>query len=375
MIQPANDRGTLLLNVAEELDIPGELVDRAIREYEAVGDWLCASGSALLPFEPLIYPQGSFRLGTSTRSLTGKEDYDIDLVCVLHMTKEQSSQAELKNRIGTRLKSHPSYRHVLKEGSRCWTLDPTDPFHMDILPAIPDPDGLPASILITDKDLFYWQHSNPIGYADWFKLQMLERFNEKRQVIAKAINASVEDVPMWRVKTTLQRVIQLLKRHRDLYFQNDQNRKPISIIITTLAAKAYDNNPNLHEALFDMVVGMKDHIESRDGVYWVPNPVNPAENFADKWAKYPARATKFFAWLERVESDLNVFAKASGIDGVAGSLAPGFGAKLVNQAVGRLGETAREQRDAGKLFVTGATGALSGAHGQKIEKHNFFGED
>ena len=291
------------------------------------------------------------------------------------MIKEQTSQAGLKDRVGARLKLHPRYRRILDEGSRCWTLDPADAFHMDILPAIPDLNGLPESILITDKDLFYWQHSNPIGYADWFKLQMQERFNEQRRVIAKAINASVEDVPMWRVKTTLQRAIQLLKRHRDIYFQNDQDDKPISIIITTLAAKAYDNNPNLHEALFDMVVGMKDHIELRDSVYWVPNPVNPAENFADKWERYPARATKFFGWLARVESDLTVFAKAAGIDNVAESLAPSFGAKLVGQAVNRLGETARVQRDAGKLFVTGGTGTLSGAHGQKIEKHNFFGED
>ena len=375
MIQPVFDRGTLLFNLAEELDIPPELVDKAIKEYQAVGDWLCAPDSALHHLEPRIYPQGSFRLGTSIRSSTGREEYDIDLVSLLHLTKEQTSQAELKDRIGARLKLHPTFRRILDEGSRCWTLNPADAFHLDILPAIPDADGLPESILITDKSLFRWQHSNPVGYADWFKIQMQERFNERREVIAKAMNADVEDVPMWRVKTTLQRAIQLLKRHRDVYFQNDQDDKPISIIITTLAAKAYDNNPDLHEALFGVALGMKQHIECRDGTYWVPNPVNPAENFADKWQKFPARATKFFGWLERVESDLTVFAKAAGIDGVAESLVPSFGAQLVDQAVGRLGETARTQREAGKLFVTGGTGTLSGTHGQKIEKHNFFGEE
>lgn len=375
MIHPVYDPGTLLFNIAEELDIPAELVDKAIREYEAVGDWLCAPDSALRSFEPRIYPQGSFRLGTSIKSFTGREAYDIDLVCLLQLLKEQTSQAGLKELIGARLKLHPGYRRILIEGSRCWTLDPADAFHMDILPAIPDVDGLPESILITDRDLFRWQHSNPIGYADWFKLQMRERFNEERQVIAKAMNANVEDIPMWRVKTTLQRVVQLLKRHRDVYFQHDQNDKPISIIITTLAARAYDNNPNLHEALFKIATEMKDHIESRNGVYWVPNPVNPAENFADKWDKYPARAEKFWGWLERVESDLTVFAKAAGIDKVAESLMLSFGDKLVEKAVGRLGDGARTQRDAGKLFVTGGTGALSRTHGQKIEKHNFFGED
>lgn len=373
MIQPALDRNTLLFNTAVELDIPDSLVQRAVAEYEEVGDWLAAPDSALDPFSPRVYPQGSFRLGTSVRSLTGRQDYDIDLVCLLDLTKAQTTQASLKALVGYRLKLHPRYRAHLEEGSRCWTIDPRDGFHMDVLPAIPDPDGLPESLLITDKDLTRWQHSNPVGYADWFRLQMQERFASQAEVLAKAESLSVEDVPLWRVKTTLQRAVQLLKRDRDVRFGNDPD-KPISIIITTLAARAYDNSPDLQEALFNLVIGMKRHIECRDGVYWVPNPVNPYENFADKWEQHPARARKFFDWLARAESDLTVFAKAAGIDNAVSSLVPLFGEGVVRRAAQRLGDGARSQREAGKLFG-GGSGALGGAGGQQVKPHNFYGEE
>jgi hypothetical protein len=64
-------------------------------------------------------------------------------------------------------------------------------------------------------------------------------------VLAEALKANIEDVPEWRVKTPLQRAVQLLKRHRDVYFAGDYENRPISIIITTLAAHAYKNQENV----------------------------------------------------------------------------------------------------------------------------------
>ena len=58
-------------------------------------------------------------------------------------------------------------------------------------------------------------------------------------------------------------------------------RKPISIIITTLAAQAYRGETDLQETtlgLLDRMLGLINHETLR-----VPNPVNPEEDFADKW--------------------------------------------------------------------------------------------
>ena len=53
-------------------------------------------------------------------------------------------------------------------------------------------------------------------------------------------------------KSPLQRVVQILKRHRDLMFNGDES-KPISIIITTLAARAYNKETDVLDALVNVV--------------------------------------------------------------------------------------------------------------------------
>lgn len=55
-----------------------------------------------------------------------------------------------------------------------------------------------------------------------------------------------EDIPDALVRTPLQRAIQIMKRHRDMRFNGhrDEDHKPISMIITTLAAKLYEGHAN-----------------------------------------------------------------------------------------------------------------------------------
>ncbi len=96
-------------------------------------------------------------------------------------------------------------------------------------------------------------------------------------------------------KTPLQRAVQILKRHRNFHFQNDQDNKPASIIITTLAAKAYRNQEDLCDALVEMIRDMPRFIESCNGKWSVVNPVDPEENFADKWNEDPELASAFLA--------------------------------------------------------------------------------
>ena len=96
---------TILESVAEELDIPPTLHEEAVLHYNDVGDWLGASGSPLEPYTPEIYPQGSFRLGTVVRPVKENGEFDIDLVCRVSKQKEQTTQDELKQLIGDRLKS------------------------------------------------------------------------------------------------------------------------------------------------------------------------------------------------------------------------------------------------------------------------------
>ena len=345
-----NELRQLLQGLAESLDISDAQYEAAVKHYEAVRDWLRKDDSPIVVHDPQIYPQGSFRLGTMIKPFNDADQYDIDLVCELKaLKKENVTQKQLKAMVGDRLKENEPYRKILEEGKRCWTLQYAEStrFHMDILPAIPD-DEINAiareiganlaesAILITDRELYHGQRSNPIGYAEWFKERMRVQFDAKRLVLAESLRASVEDVPEYKVKTPLQRAIQILKRHRDIRFKDDQNGGPISIIITTLAAHAYDNEADLLDALQNIVNKMLGLIERDDeGNALVANPVDITEhpeNFAVKWKKHPELEIKFHKWIQQVRDDLDAALRAGNLSDMIESLKPRFGDRIVNEA-------------------------------------------
>ena len=64
-------------------------------------------------------------------------------------------------------------------------------------------------------------------------------------------------------------------------FKDDKNAKPTSIIITTLA-RAYNGEPDLYSALNSILSQMGELVNTKNPR--VPNPVDPGEDFADRWS-------------------------------------------------------------------------------------------
>lgn len=354
-------KSQLLKGVAETLDISESDHIKAEERYKAVGNWLNRERSSVASYDPSIYPQGSFRLGTVIKPLSNEEEYDIDLVAELNMSKTQFSQKTLKELVGGEIKAYARANNMTSpptDGRRCWTLNYVESarFHMDILPSVPDAHAFKISlrehgvtslwsdlsIAITDRtrDNYPlldsdWPRSNPRGYSEWFRAKMQEQFERRRQQIAESMKASVEEVPAYRVKTPLQRVVQLLKRHRDIRFADDLEEKPISIIITTLAAHAYQNETNIVDAVENIVANMPNFIEDRNGVAWVANPSNPLENFADKWEHNPRLEQNFRKWLAQVKDDLGVALKSNDFNTFKTLLEPSIGSTILNRALER----------------------------------------
>ena len=356
----AQQFSSVLEAIAKELDIPEGYYELAVERYESIGKSLERDGSIVAQYSPLVYPQGSFLLGTVTKPISEKDEYDLDLVSELNLLKDSISQADLKKLVGDEIKFYASKHNMkspVEEGRRCWTLHYADgvQFHIDILPAIPDaklfkefleskgysPSNLSDfAIAITDNTLANynridpdWPCSNPKGYAVWFRSQMEVQFNEKLKSFAESMQLRVEEVPKYKVKTPLQRAIQILKRHRDLLFANESDDKPISIIITTLAGHAYNNEPDILTALQNIVVDMPRYIQQNDGVVWIPNPVNPLENFADKWAEHPQRKENFYKWLSEVQKDLNAALEQPDIQKATESLKSRLGERVINEGL------------------------------------------
>lgn len=358
-------------DLSDEIDVPPSKYREAKEHYDAVGAWLGDDDSDLAPYDPTIYPQGSFAFGTAVRPL-GDDEYDVDAVCLLQLLPHQVTQQQLKALVGDRLK-HPRSRYKDKidppeGGRRCWTIQYADAskFHLDVLPAIPDDYGwltalgVPEewaqnAIRLTDRKTWNrdtdWPRSNPKGYVAWFKDRMRVRLDEAKRALAMEKRAEVETIEDFDVRTPLQRLIQILKRHRDVRYNGDDD-KPISIIITTLAAQAYDNEADLADAILNVVPRMRQSIEQRNGVWWVPNPVNPQENFADKWAETPSKAEVFFNWLEAVEQEHQNLLGDDGWSGVGDYLGEAFGHRDANAAIEKY--AAREGRQPGAAAVAPA---------------------
>jgi hypothetical protein len=385
MISKEQEYNRYLQKIAENLDITNTMYEKAISSYTAIGEWLgdCTDDSLVN-----ISPQGSFYFGTVIRPISDKDEYDIDLVCLLK-DKHDASEYEIKNLVGDQLKQHDMYRKMLdkEEGKRCWTLH-YDEFHMDILPCAPkgviysEPNQ--TEIRLTHKtapQTYEPKYSNPFKYHEWFEERMKVRLLEARQDFIIKAQAEITDVPLYKIKTPLQRSIQLLKRHRDSTYQKTpkviKDNAPISIIINTLAAHSYNNETNIFEALVGILNKMQNYIEVRNGVYWIENPAMPEENFADKWRDEPKKRDEFFRWLNRAQEDmLSTPSKVNGIHQLCEIMGESFGSSVVRKSFSDLGHDIRVSRDSGSLYISGLTGGLTSAAVDKVKKvggHTFFG--
>lgn len=157
----------------------------------------------------------------------------------------------------------------------------------------------------------------------------------KGRVLLEARAAKIDKVPVHKWKSTLQRVVQILKAHRDQKFKNDPDGKPASIIITTLAARAYRGQTNVADALSAILAAMPGLVGSNKPR--VPNPVNPAEDFADRWTPQNGLEAKFLRWLREATQDFEALRNARKPELIVEAARSKFGARLnLHEVTGRL---------------------------------------
>lgn len=324
-----------LTELVAELELPDGAYEAAKRRYDDLGAWFDRDGCSVAHHDPHIFVQGSFALGTAIIPIG--ESYDLDLSCKLQAgaTRDSHTQEQIKNAVGRELQAYRTARQIDKpliSKHRCWRQAYRDelPFHMDVVPAIAaetsrrqelsalmEASGLDRQLAanaaadaawITDDRLPNfkaidrdWYSSNPQGYQQWF----LSRMEGAQQALLE--KAQVDAVPLYKRKSALQRVIQILKRHRDVMFASKPDAKPISIILTTIAAVEYVRGEGLTQSLRRALDALEAFRVSNSDV--VSNPVNPKENFADRWAR-PECAhlhlkRNFHYWIQQVRNDFN----------------------------------------------------------------------
>ena len=284
-----------------------------------------------------------------------------------------------------------TYREMRQQKNRCIRLVYARKFHIDITPAVPERVRQDGPLFVPDRELSIWCASHPVGFADRYaeianaKPILIHSFGERDDGRIVAGHAQqVEPLPEHGFeKTPLQRVTQLLKRDRDEHFQRDLDRRPTSILLTTLTAHSYAAEVriaayDLFEFVTRVVARLNEFIEvkeSRTGSpsYHVANPVNPQENFAEKWSRADYEA--FVRWQSVLLRKLGAVAstKGRGIDVMLQSLSEGFGKARVLAAAAALGADTSRVHQAGRLRVAGATGIL-GLAGSAMGATVYHGE-
>lgn len=345
------------------IDIPDSAYETAKKRYEDLGDWFKRRETHCFAYSPHIYPQGSFRLGTVIRPVNSDGEYDLDVGCRLQqgITKATHTQYGLKELVGLDLEGYrvaSNIKEKREEKHRCWRLKYADSlkFHIDSVPSIPETQAKRMSIKntlmmagvstefaqmladlsgsITDNTLpnypvidDKWPVSNSEGYAKWFesRMKLAKALLENRALQAKA--AKVDDLPIYQWKSPLQRCVQILKRHRDIVFSRNPDSKPASIIITTLAARAYQGEQDIGAALQQILAKMESLVNPT--APRVPNPVNLAEDFTDRWIKPSLKHLRleenFWSWLRKAQTDFAEIGRTTTPEGLEAEIKAKFG--------------------------------------------------
>lgn len=281
-------REELLTRIAFELELDKTRREKMETAYNAISELLKNDDEFFKELEIVIYPQGSVMIGTTVKPIN-RDDFDLDTVLHIYDPHGNHTPEEIYNALVAALERSEVYESKMKKKNRCVRIDYKDDFHIDILPGCMVYIHDREKIAIPEKGLIRWTFSNPKGYGNWFlniasmvKESMLSNFR------TAMIEAKVETEPLpddFYNKSPLQRAVQLVKRYRDIFFEN-KDYAVSSIVISTLLARMYEGEGSTFETI-DNAIGriISDYdLAVRSGKkFKIFNPVDTDEEFTDSW--------------------------------------------------------------------------------------------
>ncbi|EFO2464531.1 nucleotidyltransferase [Escherichia coli] len=389
----------ILKALTETLDLTDTQYQQIRQAYRGVGTWLAESDDPLLQ-NTRIYSQGSVRLNTTVKP-GSDEPFDIDLVCYLPHAGTRSG-IEVLNAVEQRLISHERYKTMIERLPRGFRINYAGSYHLDITPGTDyssmDFEGHP--LWVTDRNT-EWKESNPDGYAIWFdaiteKKPLRLQASFESYAADSALNKSLAPLPDHTSKKLLNRIVQILKRHRDEWIAS-QNKdvyqyKPISAIITTLATHAYQKiiddriaYDNDLDIIIDVIEFMPNFIQRSSEGLQVLNPAMPLENFAEKWNVIDGNKghnlyASFKNWHEAVLQSFEAISASVGQDNLLENISNNFGAEPVNIVRDHMLNNLGELRRTGKLGIAGGaatliTGKVNAIQPSPVPSNTFYGSD
>lgn len=361
----------LLMRICVELQLDDAKYNQAEANYQGVGRWL-ESQNLLVPFRPAIYPQGSMLLGTTVKPLIGNE-YDLDFVCELACGTDSFQNAtDALALVEEALRANRVYHLLLERKNRCVRINYAPNFHMDILPACKDQENGDTCILVPDRQLQAWTASNPKGFGFWFESQSQQVV---QQLAAKAAPIPVQQLAQR--KPPLKLCVQLWKRWRDLFYRNDAENAPISIVLTTLAGLMYRGENSVTVAMGSILQRTVNQIKLSHPRLIVLNPSNHDEDLSERWDSKPVAYRAFVNGLTQFEAQWKLLLNTRGLDKIAKLLEGLFGEDIARRVVKNQVRNIEDNRAHNQLGIQKTSGIVTtsvGAAVQTIRPTTFYGE-
>ena len=344
-----NERQRDILKLIADVDIPPYMYEKAISRYKAVANYI----GEHTDMKTNMYAQGSFAFGTVVRPLKdGKDaDYDLDFICEVEKERGEITASELRTIIEKALVEGKLYDGKVEYFDECITIHYAEEngvgFSIDVVPAAHEskenkdrlknqmerPDLIDTSIAIPKKKkpIYKWHTNNPKGFQTWFEeinkpfLEQAKSVHRQELMERTDFYNTVEEIPAGMDRSAIQRVIQILKRNRDVFYQKFSDLKPISAIINVLVADVatgcdadigiFELLELVLEELTESARCLKDKQNSeillesrivgkRNRDWYIANPANPEDNLASAWNEDPRISDKFFLWVEAIKMDL-----------------------------------------------------------------------
>lgn len=380
-ISQREQTGSLVSTICQKLELTEAQRKRAEDSYKAITGHL---KERFPQADVLLYPQGSMAHHTTVRPF-GRLEHDLDLVCELSGFDCEITAAELYKLVHEALEFGP-WKEKLKPKNRCIQIAYKGDFHLDVVPSLRCAPPVGA-IRVPSRDRDDYVSSNPKGFKEYFdevvakqlRFEELVAFANKE---ARALKAEVEPLPCYPGidLKPLQRVVQLLKAHRNHYFYNRGGFVPSSIVITLCAARVYErlaDKGEVFETGLDAMYAIVSQIHrpiadpSPDPACTLCNPRNREENLVEGWKNEDW--STFVDWQKSViefiqqadarmpESDKHRLLKSH------------FGEDSANKTLVAYGERVRDLAQRKSIIATAGGGLAVTAPGKGAANKTFYG--
>lgn len=401
----------LLADIAIRVQLSETNHRKAVERYRAVREHIEREGSPLHGCVQLFHPQGSMAIGATISSKLENDEFDIDLIAVLDLPANTPPHKML-DILEQAIRGERGSRYYGKSNrcTRCIQVLYADGMHLDVTPMVRIPELPERCGYIYHSPQRYATPedkrivANPWGFAKHFLAHTPADHLFETAFVARArayeaslllAEAEVESVPNQEpihAKSMAVISLQLMKRFRNVCYDQREGRCPPSVMMAKLVADNAGRTSTLSEELIFQASQLRDLLATgqRDGrILEVRNPTCYSDLFTDRWPGQLSAQREFLGDMIMFVEKLESLRGECDLQEMQTTLARLFGEKSTFEAVKQLNQrTGRQIVDgrsehvpgSGRIVLptpaaTAALGAISAAPAiaRATPKHTYFG--